>query len=123
MKVIYVVLSVAITLVGYMIICKKCMCGLGKSLMGSGSPPTGTIEKYGGNQTKCEEICFSSPYYEACMNSCMQDGRADYEETGNEYDVLGVKQVDDLDRGYGYDTPNSWPENPFTALRGSTPGK
>lgn len=80
----------------------------------------GTRENYGGNQTRCEEACFSSDYYDACMNSCLQQGHADYMETGDEYDVLGVGQVDDLDRGFGYSTPQSQYE---FGLRGETPGR
>ena len=65
----------------------------------------------------CENMCFSSPYYDACMNTCLQGGRADYMETGSEYDVLGIDQVDDLDRGYGY---SNGPRD--MGLRGETAG-
>lgn len=116
MKVIYLVVGVAIVVVAYIILKKKCIgCGSGK-------------EWYGGGQTKCEEACFSSQYYDACMNSCLQEGHADYMETGSEYDVLGVAQVDDLDRGYGYDTPQTGygvgpMEEQRFGLRGETPGR
>lgn len=96
MKLIHLVAAIAAVLVGYIIIKKRCggcvRCDDGK-------------ENYGGLQSKCEEKCFNSNYYSACINSCMQSGRADYIESQDEYGVLGVSQVDDLGRGYGYDTP------------------
>ncbi len=94
MKLLNIIIAAAIAAIAFIIIRKRCGCG--------------SKEKYGGNQTKCETACFSSPYYDACMNSCMQDGRADYIESEDEYTVLGMQQVDDLDRGYGYDTPQSY---------------
>lgn len=115
-KVLHLAICAGVVVIAYIILKRKCMacstCAKG-----------GKKENYGGNQTKCEEACFSEEYYDACMNSCMQNGHADYMETGNEYDVLGVAQVDDLDRGYGYDTPHSWPIDQRFGLRGETPGR
>jgi len=114
----------AIIIIAYIILKRKCnKC----DTCDSNDSKTGKKEGYGGGQTKCEEACFSSQYYDACMNSCLQHGHADYMETGNEYDVLGVAQVDDLDRGFGYDTPQEqYGLNPIDqrfGLRGETPGR
>jgi hypothetical protein len=125
-QILHLVICAAVVVVGYLIIKRRCIqCAT-----------CAQKERYGGNQTKCEEACFSNQYYDACMNYCMQDGRADYMETGNEYDVLGVGPIDDLDRGYGYDTPQNMDAQPGDSrtmgpripsdqrfgLRGETPG-
>jgi hypothetical protein len=123
MKYIHLAVCAAVIIVGYLVIKKM----------------QSDRKNYGGLTTQCERACFSSEYYAACMNHCLQDGHADFMGTGNEYDVLGVRQVDDLDRGYGYDTPQSTtgdalgdtegerqpiePMNQKFGLRGDTPGR
>lgn len=109
-KLVHILLVGAALVLSWMLIRKRCnVCNRKKELFKSSSED---------KQEACEDSCFGNQYYDACMNSCLQDGRADYMETGNEYDVLGIRQVDDLDRGYGYDTPQF-----EYGLRGATPGR
>ncbi len=128
MGLIHIIVGAAVVVIAYIVIRRRCgLCAF--TLPGDRCDRRRpNLEGYrdmyskgGGNQTNCETACFSSEYYDACMNTCMQGGHADYEETGDEYDVLGVGQIDDLDRGFGYDTPGGYGYD--YGLRGETPGR
>lgn len=126
MKIIYIVLGISLAGIIYIFLRNK---KIGEELyhkliMDTSPDKNAIIENYGGKQQSCEDACFSSEYYSACLNSCLQDNRPDYMETGSEYDVLGVAQVDDLDRGYNLDTPQAaYADNQRFGLRGQTAGR
>lgn len=124
-KLVHIIVGAAVLVVGYIIV--RRMWSRDPRRHDRRKPniedyfPVGKYDSTGASPSRCETACFESPYYDACMNSCLQGGHADYAETGDEYDVLGVGQIDDLDRGVGYDTPGGY--GPEYGLRGETPGR
>jgi hypothetical protein len=46
-------------------------------------------EHYGQNMTDCDERCFSSQYYDACIHACVE-GTGDWTGRGNEFAVDSI---------------------------------
>jgi hypothetical protein len=62
-------------------------------------------ENYGGNQEGCEDQCFDSQYYDACMRTCMTGSTADINGRAEEYAIplmeAGIPLEDDqANQGY-----------------------
>lgn len=65
------------------------------------SPPGNSREGYGGRQKECEELCFSSQYYDACMNVCLEGSSAGWTGRADEYSLPAVEAPMPLDEDMG----------------------
>ena len=79
-----------------------------------GKPDPFKKERYEDRQSECEGKCYSSPYYDACMNMCMEGSSAGWTGTPNLYESSPLEESAPLDeegRGtlstgpYRYDYP------------------
>lgn len=95
------------------------IAGLGYLLvvLNSGHPsknsyePYETRESYGGRQSECEAQCFSSSYYDACMNVCMEGSSAGWTGRQEEYDLPAIEAPVPLedDSGQAYISTKAGP--------------
>jgi len=63
-------------------------------------------EGYGGNQRKCEDLCYSSPYYDACMNVCMTGSSAQWTGVPDSYQISALQAPEPLDEESGQNMVN-----------------
>jgi hypothetical protein len=67
----------------------------------SSKPKESYDEYYGGRQRKCEKMCFSSPYYDACMNECLQQSAASWTGKPDDYEISALEAPMPLDEETG----------------------
>ena len=60
-----------------------------------------TYTGYGGRQSKCEDMCFSSQYYDACMNECLQQSSASWTGKPDDYEISALEAPEPLDEETG----------------------
>jgi hypothetical protein len=56
---------------------------------------------YGGRQSRCEDRCFSSQYYDACMNECLQQSSASWTGKPDDYEIDALEAPEPLDEERG----------------------
>ena len=59
------------------------------------------VEGYGGRQSKCEDRCFSSQYYDLCMNECLQQSSASWTGRPDDYEISALEAPEPLDEENG----------------------
>lgn len=60
-----------------------------------------SMESYGGNQSECEDLCYSSKYYDACMNVCMTGSSAGWTGRPDSYTLPAIEAPVPLDEETG----------------------
>jgi hypothetical protein len=61
----------------------------------------GKRESYGGGQRECEELCYSSNYYDYCMNTCLQGTNSGWTGVPDSYESSALQAPIPLDEETG----------------------
>jgi hypothetical protein len=85
-------------------------------------------EHYGGNQESCEAQCYSSEYYDFCMDTCLTGSTQEWTGRADEYLAPPLEEpipLEDENSKTGYaSTYAGLYVGPFSSLyRGETPGR